>query len=142
MNKLYGRLYPVPDAEQKAARKAEQFDTAIALLEEKHIGGREHVRETLNKILKPKKTDAKATATHRALLKLSENRKGRTRLITTNFDRLFQVVMRRDKLRLPIYQAPLLPVPKTRWNGLVYLHGLLSAKLETDNLNSLARLRQ
>ena len=137
VDQLYGRLCPVPDAEQEAAREAEQFDTAIALLEEKHIGGREHVRETLNKILKPKKAAATATATHRALLKLSENRKGRTRLITTNFDRLFQVVMRRDNLRLPIYQAPLLPVPKNRWNGLVYLHGLLSAKLETDNLNSL-----
>ena len=44
VNQLYDRLCPVPDAEQEAARKAEQFDTAVALLEEKHIGGREHVR--------------------------------------------------------------------------------------------------
>ena len=95
------------------------------------------VREILNKVLRPKTTDAKATGTHKALLKLSENRKGRRRLITTNFDRLFQMVMRRDKLRLPVFQAPLLPVPKTRWNGLVYLHGLLAAKPDVDNLNSL-----
>ena len=45
--------------------------------------------------------------------------------------------MRRDKLRVTIFQAPLLPVPKTRWNGLVYLHGLLAARPNADNLNSL-----
>ena len=137
VDKLYGQLAPVPDAEQKAARKAKQFDTAIALLEEKHVGGREQVRETLNQILRPRITNPKATATHRALLTLSENRKGQRRLITTNFDRLFQIVMRRNKLRVTTFQAPLLPVPKTRWNGLVYLHGLLAAKPDSDNLNSL-----
>ena len=137
VDELYGRLAPVPDAEQEAARNAKQFDTAIALLEEKHVGGREQVRETLNKILRPRTTNPKATATHRALLTLSENRKGRRRLITTNFDRLFQIVMGRDKLGVTIFQAPLLPVPKTRWNGLVYLHGLLAARPDADNLNSL-----
>ena len=137
VDELYGRLAPVPDPEQQAARSAKQFDTAIALLEEKHVGGREQVRETLNKILRPRTTDPKATATHKALLTLSENREGRRRLITTNFDRLFQTVMRRDKLRVTIFQAPLLPVPKTRWNGLVYLHGLLAARPDADNLNSL-----
>ena len=54
VDELYGRLAPVPDEEQKAARNAKQFDTAIALLEEKHVGGREQVRETLNKILRPR----------------------------------------------------------------------------------------
>ena len=137
VDELYGRLARVPDEEQEAARNAKQFDTAIALLEEKHVGGREQVRETLNKILMPRTTDPKATATQKALLTLSENREGRRRLITTNFDRLFQTVMRRDKLRVTIFQAPLLPVPKTRWNGLVYLHGLLAARPDTDNLNSL-----
>ena len=36
-----------------------------------------------------------------------------------------------------IFQAPLLPVPKTRWNGLVYLHGLLAPRPDADKLNSL-----
>ena len=93
VDELYDRLTPVPDAEQEAARNAKQFDTAIALLEENHVGGREQVRETLSKILRPRTTIPKATATHRALLTLSESRKGRRRLITTNFDRLFQIVM-------------------------------------------------
>ena len=35
------------------------------------------------------------------------------------------------------FQAPLLPVPKNRWNGLVYLHGLLTAGPTTSELNRL-----
>ena len=137
VKKLYARLAVTPDAEQEAAIKAKQFDTAVALLEEKHLGGRKQVRETLSKILRPKRTDSKATATHKALLTLSENREDRRRLITTNFDRLFQMVIRRDKLRVVTFQAPLLPVPKSRWDGLVYLHGLLAGRPDADNLNSL-----
>ena len=64
VDKLYGRLAPVPDPEQRAARNAKQFDTAIALLEEKHVRKRKQVREALYKILRPKRTDPKATATH------------------------------------------------------------------------------
>ena len=145
VTKLYARLAVTPDEEQQAAIDAKQFDTAVALLEEKYVGKREQVRTELSKILKPKMpktvdheiTDPKATATHKALLTLSENRKGQRRLITTNSDRLFQTVIRREKLRVPIFKAPLLPVPKTRWNGLVYLHGLLAGKPDADNLNSL-----
>ena len=137
VEKLYARLAPVRDAEQQAAIDAKQFDTAIALLENKHVGGRKQVRKTLNKLLRPKATDPEATATHEALLRLSETREDQRRLVTTNFDRLFQKVTRRDGLRVPTFQAPLLPVPKTRWNGLVYLHGLLAGKPDEDNLNSL-----
>ena len=137
VKKLYARLGVIPDAEQQAAIDGKQFDTAIALLEKTRIGGREQARETLSKILRPRRTDPKATATHKALLTLSENRNGYTRLITTNFDRLFQKVIRRETLRVPIFQAPLLPVPKARWDGLVYLHGLLAGTPNANNLNSL-----
>lgn len=137
VKKLYARLGVIPDAEQQAAMRRKQFDTAIALLEKTRIGGRDQVRETLSKILRPRKTDEKATATHRALLTLSENRNGHTRLITTNFDRLFQKVIWRERLRVPIFQAPLLPVPKARWDGLVYLHGLLAGTPDANNLNRL-----
>ena len=137
VKKLYARLFITRDDELEAAIEAKQFDTAIALLEEKHIGGRVHVRTEMSKILRPKKSDGKATATHKALLTLCDDRKGRHRLITTNFDRLFQRVRRREGIDVPVFRAPLLPIPKTRWNGLVYLHGLLDPKPNADNLNSL-----
>ena len=46
--------------------------------------------------------------------------------------------MRDPKLRMRTYQAPLLPIPKDgKWNGLVYLHGLLPKVLNEHDLNQL-----
>ena len=124
---LYDKLNPERDEVQKAAIKAGQFDTAIGLLEAGIVGGREKVRNTLADILSPSLDAPKATATHESLLTLSRNRDGRTRIITTNFDRLFEEVITKYKSfnHIQRFQAPLLPVPKSRWSGLVYLHGLL-----------------
>ena len=138
--KLVKRLYEnlgEPDPVQKAALKAKQFDTAIHLLEERIIGDRKAVREALAKILTPDLSKSDATATHEALLTLGKDHEGCTRLITTNFDRLFEKVIESKALRIKSFQAPLLPVPKRRWDGLVYLHGLLSAEptaIELDQL--------
>ena len=46
-------------------------------------------------------------------------------------------MIRREGLRVTTFQAPLLPVPKYRWDGLVYLHGLLAGKPDANNLNTL-----
>ncbi len=46
--------------------------------------------------------------------------------------------MRDPTLRVKTYQAPLLPIPKdSKWNGLVYLHGLLPKVLTEHDLNQL-----
>lgn len=126
VSKLYEALSVTPSAVQQAAIKAGQFDTAIGLLESDVVGGRESVRRVMATILAPDLMAPNATATHEALLTLSQNREGRMRLITTNFDRMFEHVMASQSRSLPTYRAPLLPVPKARWDGLVYLHGLLS----------------
>jgi NAD-dependent SIR2 family protein deacetylase len=52
------------------------------------------VREKVAEILTPDLTRPQATATHEALVTLSQTRDGRCRLITTNFDRLFAEVAR------------------------------------------------
>lgn len=131
VSRLYQGLSVTPDLVQQSAIKAGQFDTAIGLLEADVVGGRKKVRSELAKILTPNLTAANATATHEALLMLAQNREGRTRLITTNFDRLFEEVRATKSLSFPDFQAPLLPVPKTRWDGLVYLHGLLPVAATT-----------
>ena len=126
VGKLYANLAVLPNAVQQAAIKAGQFDTAIGLLEADIVGGRETVRRVLAGILKPDLSAPNATVTHESLLTLGKSREGRTRLITTNFDRLFEEVIAAKALSLERFQAPLLPVPKNRWDGLVYLHGILT----------------
>ena len=71
------------------------------------------------------------------MLTLGKSREGRTRLITTNFDRLFEKVIATKSLSVESFQAPLLPVPKNRWDGLVYLHGLLTAAPTPSELDRL-----
>jgi hypothetical protein len=135
--KVYEALAATPNAVQQAAIKAGQFDTAIGLLEANIVGGRERVRRALAGILAPDLSAPNATATHDALLTLGKCRNGQTRLITTNFDRLFEEVIAAKSLPIERFQAPLLPVPKNRWDGLVYLHGLLSAAPTASELDRL-----
>jgi len=138
VDKLYIHLGEVPSSVEQAAIDKEQFDTAIGLLEGRIAGGRTIVREQLSSILTPSDLSApQATATHKALLSLSRNREGHYRLITTNFDRLFEEVIDKQFLQIPKYAAPLLPVPKKRWDGLVYLHGLLPATPKCSDLDCL-----
>lgn len=137
VDRLYQALSVTPNPVQQSAIKAGQFDTAIGLLEADFVGGRGKVRSELAKILTPNLTAPNATVTHEALLALAQNREGRTRLITTNFDRLFEEVKAAKSLSYPDFKAPLLPVPKTRWDGLVYLHGLLPATATTGDLDRL-----
>ncbi|MCT9827415.1 anti-phage defense-associated sirtuin Dsr1 [Pseudomonas veronii] len=135
VEELYRRLEPNASGVQKLAIKSKQYDTAVGLLEA--VVGRERVRRTMVSILTPDLSSPKATATHKALLSLGRTRDGRTRLITTNFDRLFEEVTPAAPFPVHPFQAPLLPVPKNRWDGLVYLHGLLS---EDPTVSELDRL--
>ncbi len=60
------------------------------------------------------------------------------RLVTTNLDRIFEWVIRYNKQPTNTYVAPALPIPKnSRWDGLVYLHGLLPENDDTSALNQL-----
>lgn len=101
------------------------------------MNGREAVRRRLADVLTATSGAPNSTATHEALLTLSQSREGRIRLITTNFDRLFEEVIAARSLQIERYRAPLLPVPKNRWDGLVYLHGLLDATPTSASLDRL-----
>ncbi len=137
VDRLYADLGVAPSDIERAAIKSGQYDTAIGLLEGRIVGGRTVVREQVASILTPDLSLPHATATHEALLTLARNREGCYRLITTNFDRLFEAAISRCSLRLQTFQAPLVPVPKNRWDGLVYLHGLLPAAPTAEDLDRL-----
>ena len=137
VKQLYGAMGIDPNPVQASAIKAGQYDTAVMLLEAEVKGTRPAVREALARILTPNLAARNATATHEALLTLAKDRKDRTRLITTNFDRLFEEVIARTPLQVQHFRAPLLPVPKKRWDGLVYLHGLLTDNPSESDLERL-----
>ena len=119
VNELYSRLEMSPDSVQDAAIKAKRYDTAVGLLEANIVGGRRAVREKLAEIHEPDTSAPNATATHDALLTLGECRERRTRLITTNFDRLFEHVIANGAhcggaLRGPVASGPQEPLG---WTG-------------------------
>jgi hypothetical protein len=134
---IYDGLGRVPTTIEQSAIKAGQYDTVIGLLEADIVGNRQVVREQLSKILTPDLSARNATSTHEALLALAKNREGGYRLVTTNFDRIFEAVKTKNSLEIQTFQAPLLPIPKNRWAGLVYLHGLLTPRPTRNDLDRL-----
>ncbi len=123
---------------EKAAFDLKQYDATLDLLERRLPGQRLAVRHALSETLKPKLRRKAAIDTHAALLRLARTREGTLRLVTTNFDRIFQVAAKRTGQAFQAYAAPMLPIPKnSRWDGLVYLHGLLPEKTDGTALNRL-----
>ena len=137
VDELYAARSAIPDAGQAAAIRTKRYDIAVGLLEVQDVGGRETVRKALVDILKPNLTAPRASATHHALLTLGTTREGRFRLVTTNFDRIFEEILIAQESSVKRYRAPLLPIPKRRWDGLIYLHGLIT---EEPSPSDLARL--
>ncbi len=125
------------DIEREAFERG-QFDATLELLERRLPGQRLAVRHALAQALKPKLRRKGATDTQAALLRLARSREGTVRLVTTNFDPIFRVAAKRTGQAFQTYAAPMLPVPKnSRWDGLVYLHGLLPEKSNDAALNRL-----
>lgn len=123
--------------EQKALERG-QYDATLDLLERRLPGQRLAVRRALAQALKPKLRRKGAIDTQAALLRLSRSREGALRLVTTNFDRVFHTAAKRTSQAFQAYTAPMLPIPKnSRWDGLVYLHGLLPGKADDTALNRL-----
>jgi hypothetical protein len=137
---IYRLLGTVPDDIEQNTYSRGQFDAALDLLE-RRLPGQRHglaMRKALAKALQPKLRRKGATDTHAALLQLARNREGALRLVTTNFDRVFEQVAKRNKQPINGFTAPMLPIPKnSRWNGLVYLHGLLPDKPDESALHRL-----
>ena len=138
VDEIYHLVGTTPNDTEKEAYVRNQFDTTLDLLERRIPGQRLTVRNALAKALEPNLRRKGAKDTHDALLQLARNREGSLRLVTTNYDRIFEQRRAHAKPAVPTYSAPLLPIPKnSRWNGLVYLHGLLPKNHDTNALNQL-----
>ncbi|MFH3480695.1 anti-phage defense-associated sirtuin Dsr1 [Xanthobacter variabilis] len=137
VSRIYADLGETPSTLERAALDGSQYETTISLLESRLVDGRSAVRHALAKILTPNLALPGATRTHEALLTLARNKTGHSRLITTNFDRLFDEAARRRGVTLDGFAAPLLPVPKKKWDGVVYLHGRLPESPTQSDLDRL-----
>lgn len=134
VDQIYTQLHRTRRGPEEAAYNEKRYDAVLNLLEKDLAGGRETLRSHLPDILKPDLRRRHALATHRALLTLARDRSDRTRLVTTNFDRLFV----KAGGKVGHISAPHLPTPKqSRWDGVVYLHGLMAEKPSTTDLNRL-----
>ena len=135
---IYRRVGTARTPIEQEAYARHQFDATLDLLEHRIPGQRITVRMALAQTLQPKLRRKGATDTHAALLELARCREGALRLVTTNFDRVFERVAKRTKQSFRAYSAPMFPIPKnSRWNGLVYLHGLLPDKADVSSLHRL-----
>ena len=85
---------------------------------EKTISTEDIEKAVAESLQSPKNISSKA---HKTLLKLATTKDKRTRLVTTNFDRLFE----KHDSRLKTWQRPHLPDSSeiSNFEGLVYLHG-------------------
>ena len=167
VKRLYNDLKEELTSSQKKEIKKEidvgRHDIAVGRLEASYNGAHTVVRQTLASFLEVPTKSSQSTD-HESLLELSKNRNdGCTRLVTTNFDRLFEKTITKKRLRVkrfpgsviinfdwllkkPVtceplkvdcFDAPLLPVPNKQWDGLVYLHGLLPENPTQSKLDHL-----
>jgi len=136
VHEIYRLNGTAPSDIERAALDLGQYHATLDLLERRLPGQRIAVRRALAEALKPNLRRKGATDTHAALLRLARDRGNALRLVTTNFDRVFHVAAKRSRQVFQAHAAPMLPIPKnSRWNGLVYLHGLLPEKADDTALN-------
>lgn len=123
---------------EKKLFKEKNYDQ-LYLMYERRVGDAIAVRKVSASILTPKLNDKEdELSKHISLLKLAKNKNGKTHLVTTNYDCLFDKAQDSLKQKIPCYSAPLLPVPKDyKWDGIVYLHSKLDENPSNENLESL-----
>jgi len=137
---LVSKIYPLvgdrSNSLEDQALKKKSYDTVLDLLENRI--GFHPVRKAVWEILRPDLSLKNAAVFHQALIELSRSRNGNFRLVTTNFDRIFEEIRKSQNFSFPTHSAPLLPVPKkSRWDGLVYLHGLLPEEFDPSDCKKL-----
>lgn len=130
-DQVYDRLgesYQGEPAERSAIER-DEFDRALRSLEKRthRPGTPSRVREIVADLLAPPNS---ALPDHCALLQLSRNRDGRPRLLTTNFDTLFERAARASGLvDVESHAGPSIPrAGGDRDHGIMHLHGRIADK--------------
>lgn len=128
-------LHPVErEGMQAGGRLYGQYDRVLRCLERRlgvsdtsrNRGMRERIRAAVRDVLAP--PDNADLVNHLALLKLSRDAEGRVRLLTTNFDTLFERAwFGEHQIAIESHAGLAMPQPKTaRCTGVLHLHGRLA----------------
>lgn len=125
---VYADLGENPDhepAEQRAMGR-EEYDRALTSLEKRTHRPHDisRVRSTVAKLLQP---PAGPFPDHETLLQLSQDPDGRPRVLTTNFDTLFERAAQSLKMTAHSHAGKALPdAGRPRDQGILHLHGRLA----------------
>lgn len=136
-------------SEEWESRKNKPLEESLTWLENTIPGERKAIFMEVCNILNPNRI--RSTPFHQNLLTLARsNPNEKIKLVTTNFDRLFENCVHKHKHKHtpkpkhkpkpPVLIAPRPPIPKDSydWHGIVYLHGLIpenpSDPFSDDNL--------
>ncbi|BBZ97481.1 hypothetical protein BRDID11004_16080 [Bradyrhizobium diazoefficiens] len=127
--RVYARLGEAPDDEpaERSAIESKEYDRALRSLEKRtrRPGTPSRVREAVAQELS---APAVPFPDHLALLQLSRDRDGRPRLLTTNFDTLFErAAYDAGMLAVPSYAGVSMPrAGGDRDHGILHLHGRIA----------------
>ncbi|GLR89791.1 SIR2 family protein [Bradyrhizobium iriomotense] len=114
------------------AYEKEEYDRVLRSLEKRTLlhGTESRVRVAVTRILKA--PDGANLVHHKSLLQLSRDRSGRARLLTTNFDTLFERAAQEEGLSFESHAGKSIPRPGGADDfGILHLHG----RLEDTNLS-------
>jgi NAD-dependent SIR2 family protein deacetylase len=130
-----------------------QYDRVLRCLERRLVssrgrhnkGMRERIRAAVRNVLKA--PDGADLGNHLALMELSRDSEGRNRLITTNFDTLFERAwFERHHTAIATHAGPAMPQPKgAAFSGVLHLHGRLAdprPELQAVETDLVARFNQ
>ena len=126
------------EAAERIAYDRTEYDRVLRSLEKRTLlpGTDSRVRAAVSEILAP--PGSADLSRHLSLLRLSRDRVGRSRLLTTNFDTLFERAARRDGESIKSHAGKSIPRPGGfRDYGVLHLHGRLaddSLKLDQTDL--------
>ncbi|MEX8504140.1 SIR2 family protein [Leptothrix ochracea] len=136
VDRIYKQVGDQADTHEKELIESKQFDQTIGHLETRIQGSRENVRRGLPKLLSPDLSKPHALTTHLALLTLGKHRNGTLRLVTTNFETLFEMAQERH---MKGHTLTIHPEPPARqnWDGLVHLHGRMPTSPSVHELDRL-----
>jgi hypothetical protein len=115
---------PANEAAEVEAIRRHEYDRALRSLERRIQLPKmpSRVRAAAIKLLTPE--DGLAVPDHINLLKLSRDGEGRVRLITTNFDPLFECGLHSERIVAPSHAVKAVPRPGTQDDyGILHLHG-------------------